>query len=184
MGFTFSVPVFLSSFLKGNFFIFILCARVLCLCGTPYAYNARRGQKGASGPLTLEIQRAVNHHVGSQNQIEAGSVREQSVLSAAESPKPQHHYFSAMDQLPRLPELFCFLTPSPTHLVIFLLDLFGMEGSNRVAGASHKNPRAGREDLLRLLGESFPASAELRRPPLSVRAEPDWHRAESISLLP
>lgn len=168
MGFKFSVPVFLSSFLKGNFFIFILCARVLCLCGTPYAYNARRGQKGASGPLTLEIQRAVNHHVGSQNQIEAGSVREQSVLSAAESPKPQHHYFLAMDQLPRLPELFCFLTPSPTHLVIFLLDLFGMEGSNRVAGASHKNPRAGREDLLRLLGESFPASAELRRPPLSV----------------
>lgn len=140
---------------------------MLCLCGTPSAYNARRGQKGASDPLTLEIQRAVTHHVGSQNQIEAGPLREQSVLPA-ESLESQHHYFLAMDQLPLLPELFCFLTPSPTHSVIFLLDLFGMEGSNRVAGASHKNPRAGREVFLRLLGESFPESAELQRPPLSV----------------
>lgn len=130
--------------------------------------QCRRGQKGASDPLTLEIPRAVTHHVGSQNQIEAGPLREQSVLSAAESLEPQHHYFLAMDQLPLLPELFCFLTPSPTHSVIFLLDLFGMEGSNRVAGASHKNPRAGREVFLRLLGESFPESAELQRPPLSV----------------
>lgn len=108
----------------------------MCLSGTPYAYNSRRGQKGASGPLTLELQGAVTHHVGSRNQIEVGPLREQSVLSAAESLKPQHCYFLAMDQLPLLPELFCFLTPSPTHLVIFLLGLFGMEGSNSLRGIS------------------------------------------------
>lgn len=124
---------------------------MLCLCGTPYAYNARRGQKGASDPLTLEIQRAVTHHVGSQNQIEAGPLGEQSQPAAP----------LLLSNGPDTPAA-CFLTPSPTHSVIFLLDLFGMEGSNRVAGASHKNPRAGREDFPEAPGRILPG--ECRAP--------------------